>query len=272
MKIWHKAALVSTFLALASPASFSEEVALLRNGFSIRHARHEQKDAVTRLYLFTGSYVEVPTEEIVSFETEETVVHPPISIREPKSSVPSEPRVEGTGTATNLAGVIRAAGNRNGIDPDLIASIILAESGFQPNALSTKGAQGLMQLMPETAARLKVNNPMDPVANVNGGTRYLVELLAQYDDDLIKALAAYNAGPERVRQYHGVPPYAETRAYVSKVVRDFNQKKLAHQKLQPAGRNTPESAQDSKTRATAVLQGVAPSQGRLALIVGSTVR
>jgi hypothetical protein len=251
MKIWHKIALFSILLALISFPVLADELAVLRNGFSIRHTRHEQRETVTRLYLSTGSYVEVPTEEIASFETEETVAVPAISRAEPRSNVPPGPKEEGKGTATNLAGVIRTAGNRNGIDPDLIASIIRAESGFHANALSRKGAQGLMQLMPETAAHLKVNDPMDPVANVNGGTRYLVELLAEYDDDLVKALAAYNAGPERVRQYHGVPPYAETRAYVAKVVRNFNQKKLAQQKSNPA---------DHKAREAAVPRGAAQTQ------------
>jgi soluble lytic murein transglycosylase-like protein len=259
MTICHKAVLVSVLLALGAIPAFSDELAVLRNGFSIRHARHEQRDTVTRLYLSTGSYVEVPTEEIVNFETEETVSDASIAIAGPISNVPSNPNDETKESAKNLTGVIRAAGNRNGIDPDLIASIIRAESGFQANALSRKGAQGLMQLMPETAAHLKVNDPMDPVANVNGGTRYLVELLAQYDDDLIKALAAYNAGPERVRQYNGVPPYAETRAYVAKVVRNFNQKKLAQQKSQPAGHKAREAARNTESGTTSVSRK-APAQ------------
>ena len=87
-----------------------------------------------------------------------------------------------------------------------------------------------MQLMPQTALRLGVANAFDPGANVDGGTRYLRELLQRYDFDLIKALAAYNAGPQRVDQYHGVPPYYETQAYVARIIRDFNHKKLAEQK------------------------------------------
>jgi soluble lytic murein transglycosylase-like protein len=85
----------------------------------------------------------------------------------------------------------------------------------------------LMQLMPQTASQLGVQNAFDPRANVEGGTRYLRELLERYDFDLIKALAAYNAGPQRVEQYGGVPPYYETKAYVARIVRDFNKKKLA---------------------------------------------
>jgi hypothetical protein len=105
----------------------------------------------------------------------------------------------------------------------LIKSVIRVESGFNPNAISQKGAQGLMQLMPETAARMGVRNPLDPSENVDGGARYLRELLGLFSNDVVKALAAYNAGPKRVEQFHGVPPYPETVKYVNKVIRDFNQ-------------------------------------------------
>ena len=87
-----------------------------------------------------------------------------------------------------------------------------------------------MQLMPQTASRLGVSNSFDPGDNLEGGTRYLRELLERYNFDLIKALAAYNAGPGRVEQYHGVPPYYETQAYVARIIRDFNRKKLAERK------------------------------------------
>ena len=91
-----------------------------------------------------------------------------------------------------------------------------------------------MQLMPKTASHLGVQNAFDPQANIDGGTRYLRELLERYDFDLIKALAAYNAGPQRVEQYGGVPPYYETKAYVARIVRDFNKKKLAAQAASPS--------------------------------------
>src|SRR5262249_33842662 len=92
-------------------------------------------------------------------------------------------------------------------------------------------------LMPQTASQLGVQNPFDPATNVEGGTRYLRELLERYDFDLVKALAAYNAGAQRVDQYQGVPPYYETRAYVSRIVREFNRKKLAEEKS-----NSPKSS------------------------------
>jgi len=136
----------------------------------------------------------------------------------------------------DLNQVVSAASGRYRLDPDLVNSVIRAESGFNVRAVSRKGAQGLMQLMPGTASQLGVPNAFDPEANVDGGTRYLRELLERYNFDLVKALAAYNAGPHRVEQYGGVPPYYETRAYVARIVRDFNRKKAAAQSaaMQPA--------------------------------------
>ena len=115
-----------------------------------------------------------------------------------------------------------------------MASVIRAESNFKPHAVSPKGARGLMQLMPSTAAQLGVADAFDPKANIEAGTAHLNSLLNLYHDDPVKALAAYNAGAHRVDQYHGVPPYRETRAYVSKIVRDFNAKKRAQMKTLPA--------------------------------------
>ena len=131
------------------------------------------------------------------------------------------------GHPIDLNEVVKAASGTYRLDPDLVNSVIRAESGFNVRAVSPKGAQGLMQLMPQTASELGVQNAFDPQANVEGGTRYLRELLERYDFDLVKALAAYNAGPQRVEQYGGVPPYYETKAYVARIVRDFNKKKLA---------------------------------------------
>jgi soluble lytic murein transglycosylase-like protein len=115
-----------------------------------------------------------------------------------------------------------------------------------------------MQLMPKTASQLGVANPFDPKANVDGGTKYLRELIERYNFDLVKALAAYNAGPQRVEQYGGVPPYRETRAYVARIVRDFNKKKLAQQKLAqkspPTKNPTTKTLASTKTNKTASVQ------------------
>jgi soluble lytic murein transglycosylase-like protein len=155
----------------------------------------------------------------------------------------------------NLDQVVSAAGDKHLLDVDLINSVIKAESSFNPRAVSPKGARGLMQLMPKTASGLGVSNAFDPAANVDGGTRYLRWLLERYDFDLVKALAAYNAGPERVDRYRGVPPYYETKAYVARIIRDFNRKKLAQQKAEAASRKTAAKAKPAasgaKTRQSA---------------------
>jgi soluble lytic murein transglycosylase-like protein len=219
---------------LATAADF----AVLRNGFSIRHQRREVIGSVTRLYLSADSngYVDVPTEEIDRFEKD---LSAPAVRKTPPS--PQE-----------MKEVIDAVSSRHHLDPDLINSVIHAESGFNPRAVSRKGAQGLMQLMPQTASQLGVANAFDPGANVEGGTRYLRELLERYDFDLIKALAAYNAGPQRVDQYHGVPPYYETQVYVARIVRDFNRKKLAERKALA----TKSSSAKTQLRSVAVVKQV----------------
>jgi len=113
---------------------------------------------------------------------------------------------------------IRNAANNYSLDPALVASVIAVESNFNPRAVSKKSALGLMQLLPETAAQMAVPNAFDPAQNINGGTRYLRQLLDRYKQNLSLALAAYNAGPGRVDFYHGVPPIAETRSYINRVI------------------------------------------------------
>lgn len=217
-------------LVLAALPGFSADVAILRNGFTIRHQRRDLIGPNTRLYTGadTSSYIDIPTAEIDHFEPDLTPVPAPAP----------------AAATTSLQDVVQGSSERYRLDPDLVNSVIRAESGFNPHAVSRKGAQGLMQLMPQTASTLGVTNPLDPQANVEGGTRYLRELLERYNFDLIKALAAYNAGPLRVQQYGGVPPYRETRAYVARIVRDFNQKKLAEQKQ---ARKTAPALQSSKS-------------------------
>jgi soluble lytic murein transglycosylase-like protein len=211
-------------LVLLSTAASAAELALLRNGFTIRHERHQIVGNTTRLFLDNGetSFVDIPTAEIQSFEKDLSLP------RIPAPSAAAEP------PAVDLNKVVNSASAAYHLDPDLVNSVIHAESGFNSRAVSRKGAQGLMQLMPGTAGKLGVTNPLDPQSNVEGGTRYLRQLLERYNFDLIKALAAYNAGPLRVEQYRGVPPYRETRAYVKKIVLDYNRKKIAQEKAEAA--------------------------------------
>src|SRR5579863_7066683 len=223
MKHPFKLALCVALLALPC---FAADSAILRNGFSIRHERRQIIGTVTRLYIDgdQSSFVDIPTVEIDHFET---VADSPAPTLPPDPVVPA---AAVTQRPFDLTQAVKDASGTYQLDPDLVTSVIRAESGFNVRALSPKGAQGLMQLMPQTATQLGVKNAFDPQANVEAGTRYLRELLERYNFDLIKALAAYNAGPQRVEQYGGVPPYYETRAYVARIVRDFNKKKAAQEK------------------------------------------
>jgi transglycosylase-like protein with SLT domain len=214
---------VLALTALPCPAS---EVAVLKNGFAIKHERREVVGDVTRLYVSTdgSSFVDVPTASIEHYEA---------APEEPGSRVPASPMSRQQFPArpqTDISQVVNDASGRYRLDPDLVSSVIKAESDFNVRAVSRKGAQGLMQLMPGTASQLGVSDAFDPQANVEGGTKYLRELMEKYNFDMVRALAAYNAGPQRVEQFGGVPPYYETRAYVARVVRDFNKKKAAQEK------------------------------------------
>jgi hypothetical protein len=207
-------------LALSSAAAFSAERAVLRNGSVLRLDHRETRGAVTRLFMDRGTenYVDIPGDQIVRFEAVPELPAVPVQVLDPVRT-------------TSVQEIVTSASSRYGIDPDLILSLIRAESAFDPKAVSPKGALGLMQLMPQTATLLGVEHPMDAAANVEGGTHYLRDLLVQYNQNLIKALAAYNAGPARIEQYHGVPPYPETIAYITRVIRDLNRRKIASANL-----------------------------------------
>jgi soluble lytic murein transglycosylase-like protein len=253
---------IGILLAVAQLSAFAGEIAVLRNGFSIHFERKEQKGNFTRLYTGAG-YMDIASDQIESFQAEEA----PVSAAVPQAAaqpitqiqIQTEAAAAGPTVATSNAAaaidldqVVRDAANKNRLDPDFVSSVIKAESNFKTHAVSKKGAQGLMQLMPGTAAQLGVADPFDPKANVEAGTAHLSALLDLYHDDPIKALAAYNAGAFRVKQYNGVPPYQETRAYVSKIVRDFNAKKRAQMKAAAATKAATGPAAEKKIAGTPV--------------------
>jgi len=140
--------------------------------------------------------------------------------------VPNEIVEEGEDPQTvslfpQLEEVIDPAASKYGVARELVAAVIWAESSGDANAVSSRGARGLMQLMPETAKELGVTRILDPRENVDGGTKYLKQMLDAHEGDVSLALAAYNAGPEAVRRYGGIPPYRETREYVGRVMRVY---------------------------------------------------
>jgi hypothetical protein len=230
---------------LARPAT-AADLAILSNGFWIRHDHRAVMGATTRLYLSAdnSSYIDEPTADITGYEKDLSVASPQIADSQVPAGAPSE-QLAKTGPTTSassksnsskfvpavpLNDVVNSASAAYHLDPDLVNSVIHAESGFNAHAVSPKGARGLMQLMPDTANKLGVNDSFDSQANVDGGSRYLRELLERYNFDLVKALAAYNAGPQRVDQYRGVPPFRETRAYVARIVHEYNRKIIAQEK------------------------------------------
>jgi soluble lytic murein transglycosylase-like protein len=222
MSVVFKYCVFAAALVVSGAQAFSAENAFLRNGSVIGLNHRESRGAVTRLYLDSGTenYVDVRLEQIDRFE----------QLPEPVAELSPEPEPDRT---KSLDQMVAVAGNHYGVDADLLLSLIHAESSFNLSAVSPKGAMGLMQLMPSTAAHFGVWNPMDPAANIEGGAHYLSELLTLYGNNLTKALAAYNAGPSRINRYHGLPPYPETIAYVARVERELNQRKVAKSRLKP---------------------------------------
>jgi len=193
-------------LATAAIPSARGDYAVLRSGARLHITGYEETGDRIRLTV-EGGIVEVAAEEIVAVEREDVF---------PARPAPPAP----TGPFGDL---IRDASEKYGVDEKLIHHVIAVESNFNPRAVSRKQAQGLMQLLPKTAARFSVADAFDPAQNIEAGTRYLKELIEKYKGDLPLVLAAYNAGPEMVERYGGVPPFAETQKYVRQITRRLAQ-------------------------------------------------
>jgi soluble lytic murein transglycosylase-like protein len=199
-------------LILLVSSGFGAEVAVLGTGFRLRAERHETVGNVVRLYN-AGGFTEIDASLIEGFEKEESA--PAVAVAAPPASPPPSPAKPGT-----LKEMIDTVAKKYDLPPEFIRSVIATESAYQPNAVSPKGAVGLMQLMPATAKAYGAD-ARDPAQNLEAGTRHLRDLLVQYDGDSARALAAYNAGAGAVNKYNGVPPYSETQNYVYRVINRY---------------------------------------------------
>lgn len=199
-------ALFPLLLALVAGAPPARaEIALLASGLTLKLEGHREENGMLVLLLKGGGEMGVPPSVVRGFVPDEVV-----------EEVAGPP-------GSDLRALAVEAARRHGLPPELVLAVVAVESGFRPDAVSPKGAQGLMQLMPATAGSLGVADAFDPAQNLDGGSRHLGQLLTVYDGDLTRALAAYNAGEGAVQRHGGVPPYRETRAYVKKVLQRYRQ-------------------------------------------------
>ena len=204
--------LVLTAALLAAAPAAHAEIALLANGQTFKVDRHRADGDLVWLSLRSGGEIALPAGHIRGYVPDEVVEEVEAAAAQALAKA---------GPGADLRKLAIETARRHGLDPELVLAVAGVESAFQAGAVSPKGAQGLMQLMPATARELGVANPLDPAANLDGGTRYLRDLIAKYNGDLTKALAAYNAGPGAVARHQGVPPYRETQDYVKKVLRRY---------------------------------------------------
>ncbi len=198
---------------MATPA-MAGEYAILSSGLRIHVDRHEACDGTMRLFTKDSS-TEVPAESVAGFEADDYVPPPP----PPAPAVPA-PAPVAPPHPVEPKTLLREAASKYALPLNFVESVAKVESGMNPNAVSPKGAIGVMQLMPQTARSMDAD-PNDTGQNIDAGTRLLRELLIKYDGDVAKALAAYNAGSGAVDKYQGVPPYTETQTYVDRVISNY---------------------------------------------------
>ncbi|HEY1424473.1 MAG TPA: lytic transglycosylase domain-containing protein [Candidatus Acidoferrum sp.] len=204
---------------------------VLRSGARLNVSAYQLLGDHYRVTLNGGS-AEIAANDVLSIEPEEIFVAAP---QQPLQQAP-------------FGELIESAARKYAVDADLVFSVIVAESNFNPRAISRRGARGLMQLLPSTAARLGVRDIFDPAQNIDAGTRYLRDLLALYRGDLVLTLAAYNAGPGAVQRYGRVPPYNETISYVRAIRKTYAlRKNKAEVNTTAKAEAKPDTKSDAKT-------------------------
>jgi soluble lytic murein transglycosylase-like protein len=212
---WRDSIFLAGMAALAAAVpSARADYAVLRSGLRLHITGCESAGDRVRLTV-EGGVVEMAAGDLLSVEPEDIFQTIPV------------PAASAAGPYSEF---IRASAVRHGMDEKLITRVIAAESNFNPKAVSRKQALGLMQLLPQTAAQYSVADVFDPAQNIEGGTRYLKDLLEKYRGNVQLALAAYNAGPDMVERYGGIPPFAETQSYVKRITAQLAQTSIASQK------------------------------------------
>ena len=226
-KLVHVSALLGLVCCVA--AARAAERVTLRTGSALVCDHERILNGQVRLYLTASeeNYLDVAAADIVAVESVRQAAVLPEAATSATIPLPAA-----AAKPADIPALLHAAGAAHHLDPDLLASVVHAESDGHTHAVSRAGARGLMQLMPATAKDLGVRNSFAADENIAGGTAYLDALLMYYHEDIALALAAYNAGPAAVDRYHGIPPYAETRRYVERVIHDFNQRKLREERRQ----------------------------------------
>ena len=200
--------LLATIMLAATSNGARADYFVLRSGARLAVNSYQLLGERYRVQI-DGGTAEIVASDVVAIEPEEIFIPAP---RMPLAQAP-------------YGQLIQTAAQKYGVDADLVFSVITAESNFNPNAVSRRGARGLMQLLPSTAMRLGVKDIFDPGQNIDAGTRYLHELLTLYEGDLVLTVAAYNAGPGALQKYGRVPPYRETQSYVRAIRKTYAQRK-----------------------------------------------
>ena len=211
---------IATCVLVGAGSSFaSAEIVFMTSGRTVSVKTHTNVGESVVLTLRSGGEVTLDKNLIEKIEADE-VPHPEPA-QEPAEPAPAAQPAAERGSLlrdTAYAGLITAAAEAHGVDPILVQALIQVESNYKPRARSSKGAMGLMQLMPSTAREYKVRNAYDPKANINAGVQKLKALIEKWEGNIAMALASYNAGEGAVSRFNGVPPYRETQKYVSKIL------------------------------------------------------